>query len=133
MAKTILIVDDEIFVLDSMQRMLSSLKYTILTAASGSAALDILTKNTVDLILLDIRIPDINGKQVCTKVREVEPDIPIILFTGMDIAGVKAFAEKEGAFAFLEKPIELDKLRPLIEAAIGKAGKQPKQNTTQET
>jgi CheY-like chemotaxis protein len=126
-AKTILVVDDEIYVLDSIQRMLSALKYTILTASSGSAALDILTGNAVDLILLDIRMPDIDGKRVCTKVREVEPDIPIIIISGMDIPDVKAFAKKEGAFAFLEKPVELDKLRPLIEAAIGKPGKQPKQ------
>jgi len=119
-AKTILVVDDEIFVLDSIERMLSALKYTVLTAPSGSAALDVLTEETVDLILLDIRMPDIDGKRVCTKVREVEPDIPIIIMTGIDVPDTKAFAEKEGAFGFLEKPIELEKLRSLIEAAIGK-------------
>ena len=85
MNKTILIVDDELYILDSMQRMLSALKYSILTASSGSEALDILASNDVNLIIVDIRMPEIDGKKIFTKVREVEPDIPVIIITGGDI------------------------------------------------
>ena len=122
MNKTILIVDDELYILDSMQRMLSALKYSILTASSGSEALDILASNDVNLIIVDIRMPEIDGK-IFTKVREVEPDIPVIIITGGDIQDGKAFADKHGAYGFLEKPIEIEKLKPLVDGALRKKTK----------
>ncbi|HPH02155.1 MAG TPA: response regulator [Spirochaetota bacterium] len=123
MNKTILIVDDELYILDSMQRMLSALKYSILTASSGSEALDILASNDVNLIIVDIRMPEIDGKKIFTKVREVEPDIPVIIITGGDIQDGKAFADKHGAYGFLEKPIEIEKLKPLVDGALRKKTK----------
>lgn len=120
MDKTILIVDDEFYILDSMQRMLSSLKYSILTASSGSEALDILASHEVDLIIVDICMPEIDGKKIFSKVLEVEPEIPVIIITGRDIEDGKSFTKKHGAFGFLEKPIELEKLKPLIDSALGK-------------
>jgi len=123
MEKTILIVDDELYILDSMQRMLSTFHYRILTAASGSEALDTLASNDVDLIIVDIRMPEIDGKKIFTKVHEIEPDIPVIIITGMDIEDGKAFADKHGAYGFLAKPIEMETLKPLIEGVFGKKGK----------
>ena len=123
MEKTILIVDDELYILDSMKRMLSAFHYNILTASSGSEALDTLASNDVDLIIVDIRMPEIDGKKIFTRVHEIEPDIPVIIITGLDIEDGKAFAEKHGAYGFLAKPVELETLKPLVDGVFGKKAK----------
>ena len=83
MAKKILVVDDEADLLAMMVLRLRSSGYVPLTASSGEEALDLLDKHKPDLILLDLLLPNIQGPQICKKLKS-DPefkDIPIIVFT----------------------------------------------------
>ncbi|MCK4907282.1 MAG: response regulator [Spirochaetes bacterium] len=115
---TLLIVDDEEVVLSGLSEMLADFNYNILTASNGEVALDILSTEEVDLIIADINMPHIDGKKILTAVKEIEPDTPIILITGIDIEKGKEFAEKNKADGFLEKPFHLDDIRPMIENSL---------------
>ena len=106
MEDTILIVDDDDAVLDGLSSYLEPRNYKILKAVSGEAALDILSSEDVDLIILDIYMPEIDGKQIFTAVKEIEPEVPIIIITGMAVEDGQAFADRHGAEGFLAKPIE---------------------------
>ena len=119
--QTILIVDDDESVLNALQVALEGADYNPLTAISGEAALDILSSEDVDLIILDIYMPEIDGKQIFTAVKEIEPEVPIIIITGMAVEDGQAFADAHGAEGFIKKPFEpavlIKKIQELIETA----------------
>jgi CheY-like chemotaxis protein len=123
MAKRILVVDDERDVQQGIAEMLKMRKYEVLTADDGVQALDILSSEELDLIILDVLLPEIGGKQILVKVKEIEPDTPIIVITGQlhtDRANPEKFAREHGADAFLRKPILDTDLFPLVENLIKK-------------
>lgn len=120
MKKRILIVDDEEVILSGLKEMLEHFSYEILTAASGENALDILASQDVDLIIADINMPRIDGKQIFTAVQEIEPDTPIIIITGINVDDGRAFAQSHQAYGFLTKPIQLEDIKPLVDRALKK-------------
>ena len=77
---TILVIDDEHGVRQSFNMVLKG-EYNVLLAGTGKEAFDIFTKNTVDLVLLDILLPDINGIDLLEKFKEIDPNTEIIMVT----------------------------------------------------
>lgn len=118
--KTILIVDDEEIICDSIKQILELSGYRAVTANNGSSALDLLSMpvKQIDLIIADVNMPDIDGKRILTAVKEIEPETPVIIITGIDVAESRAFAEEHQAEGFLAKPINAENLLPLIEKII---------------
>ena len=115
----ILVVEDR----DSLRRMLElALKaegYEVAAAADGGAALARLAERGFDLVLTDLKLPDLSGIEVLAASRKAQPRVPVVVLTGYGTVGTAVEAMKLGAFDFLEKPLEIDDLTRLIEQAIG--------------
>lgn len=107
-ARRILCVDDEDFTLDLLDTLLQPHGYEVLTALDGKTALDLLSKKNIDLVLLDVNMPGMDGHEVCRAIRadgELK-HIPVIMITSMDSRDNKLKAMESGADEFLSKPID---------------------------
>jgi two-component system OmpR family response regulator len=118
MADTILIVDDEPNTLELLQLTLTKVGYTVLTAGSGTEALQVSAARHPDLIVLDLMMPDISGLDVIRELKKHYAKPPVIVFTARGriedmVAGMEA-----GAFRYLIKPTSRDKLLETIRDAL---------------
>ncbi|MFH1898741.1 MAG: response regulator [Candidatus Desantisbacteria bacterium] len=119
---TILIVDDEIDVRMSLSDLLENEGYETIMAESGKEALSIIQERIPHLILLDLMLPDINGYQICEKIRQdiVFCYIPVIMFTGMDIMDSELKALDFGADDYVIKSIQPARLLAKIKSLISR-------------
>lgn len=115
----ILVVDDEKDVTISLQGFFTALGYDMLTAFDGNEALRIIDSVTLDLILLDVRMPGIDGIQILKHVKKNKPKTKVIIMTAYD-KEVKNEVEKIGMDGFFAKPIDLSKLIDRIRYVIAK-------------
>lgn len=114
---TVLVVDDEQDIRDASERILSRVGYRIQKASRGDDALDILNKNSIDIVLLDLKMPGMDGMEVLTRLRERDKDIQIIVITGYATVETAIEAMKQGAYDFIPKPFEPDQLRIVVNRA----------------
>lgn len=114
--KKVLIVDDEETLTWSMSKSLSKDRdrYRILIANTGKEALEILGKNAVDLVITDIRMPDINGLDLLTTIRNDYPRTQVIIMTAYGSSDIQKEANKRGSLYYIEKPFEIADIRKLI-------------------
>ena len=105
----ILVVDDEREVTLSLKGFFAALGYDMLTALNGNEAMDIVNSVRLDLILLDVRMPGIDGIQILKKVRQDKPKTKVIIMTAYD-KEVKGDVERIGIDGFFAKPIDLSRL-----------------------
>ncbi len=117
---TILIVDDDLYVRESLKEILNDNGYTIGEAADGKIALDILAQCPFDLILLDLELPRINGMEVLKKVAVNYPEIGTIIISGKGTIQRAVEATKLGAYDFLEKPLEAQRTIITVRNAVEK-------------
>ncbi len=110
MKKTILIIDDEPAIRQSMSDIFNDEGYSVICAEDGSQALSLLEKETPDLIFLDIWLPDSDGLKLLPGLKKEHPQVPIIMISGHGTIETAVQATKMGAFDFIEKPLSLDKL-----------------------
>jgi two-component system nitrogen regulation response regulator NtrX len=118
--KAILVVDDEKSVRDSIKMILVYEKYTVHFAEDGPTALAMMNENTVDLVLLDIKMPGMDGLKVLQKIKESHPDLPVVMISGHGTIETAVEATKLGAFDFLQKPMDRDKLLITVRNALEK-------------
>ncbi|MBW2389733.1 MAG: sigma-54-dependent Fis family transcriptional regulator, partial [Deltaproteobacteria bacterium] len=93
----------------------------MVTARDGAEAMGIVSSQPIDLVLCDIKMPGINGLELVRQIHEIEPDLPCIVITGYGTAEQSIDALRAGAFWYLEKPFEqerLDVVRRLVDQAI---------------
>jgi len=116
---TLLVVDDEADMLENLARILRRNRYTVLTAASGQAALALLERAAPDLIVTDLRMPGIDGLALLRHARRHVPRAPVVIITAYasDVAAQQA--REAGAAAFLTKPFTARELLVTIEHAMG--------------
>jgi len=114
---TVLIVDDEQDIRDASERILSRVGYQIQKASNGNEALDILNNNSIDIVLLDLKMPGMDGMEVLAKIRERNKEIQIIVITGYATVETAIEAMKQGAYDFIPKPFEPDQLRIVVNRA----------------
>jgi two-component system, OmpR family, KDP operon response regulator KdpE len=114
---TILVVDDEPQIRRVMRATLSSSGYTILDATSGEEALEIVRGEPVDLVLLDVNMPGMDGVETCREIRAAS-DIPIITVTVRDAERDKVRALDAGADDYIVKPFGIQELLARIRAAL---------------
>ena len=118
-SKRILLVDDEAAILRSLQRLLRRRGYEILTAESGIAALALLETASVDVIISDMRMPNMNGAEFLAKARGLRPDSVRILLTGYsDMECTIKAINDGGIYGYLSKPWDGDELLDLIASAL---------------
>ncbi len=118
MSHTVLIVDDEREIRNSLSGMLEDEGYEALTASGGEEALKIVRENGIDLILLDVMLPDIGGVEVLRRTREVESSIPVIMISGHATIEAAVESTKLGAYNFIEKPLLPEKVILTIKRAL---------------
>ena len=114
---TILIVDDDKNICRLMELYLKKSGYDTIVCYDGSAAIDLLQKTSVDLILLDIMIPSINGWEVC-KLIKLEQDIPVIMVSARDMVADKVAGFDAGADDYLVKPFEPEELLARVKVRL---------------
>lgn len=120
----ILIVDDESIVLSLIRDALEDEDYDVETAARGAEALKVIESKKINLIVTDIRMPDINGIDLVKRARTVQPDIGAIFITGYANLNSAKDVIKQGALDYILKPFELDEIRRAVKSAIKKIKKE---------
>jgi len=114
--KAVLFVDDDEMVLEVGSLMLQKLGYSVLTASEGQEAIEIFKKNKVAIAILDMRMPGMNGDEICQQLKKIKPKAKILLASGY----VGVYSEKDlisiGFDGFIRKPFNLKQLSEKIEA-----------------
>ncbi|MBS1161576.1 MAG: response regulator receiver modulated diguanylate cyclase/phosphodiesterase with sensor(s) [Proteobacteria bacterium] len=117
--QTLLLVDDEPNILNSLSRLLRREGYTILTASSPLEAFELLAKNAVQVVISDQRMPDMSGTEFLSKVRQLYPDTVRLVLTGYtDLDSVTGAINHGAIYKFLTKPWDDDQLREQIREAF---------------
>jgi DNA-binding NtrC family response regulator len=100
----VLIIDDEEIVRISCQRILVPEGYEVEISGSASEGLQILTERPVDVVLTDLKMPNVDGIEVLTAIKKEWPDVEVIMITGYQTIDTAVQAIKMGAFDYIEKP-----------------------------
>lgn len=116
----ILVVDDERVVREGCRRVLTGKEYEVLTAENGQAAMEMLLKESVDIILLDLKMPVMSGEEVLEKTSKEYPDIPVIIITGHGTIDTAVECMKKGAYDFITKPFQVDQFVITVNRAADK-------------
>jgi two-component system nitrogen regulation response regulator NtrX len=116
--KTVLIVDDEEGIRESLKGIFEDEGYEVLTAASGEEALVTLKEKTPDVIYLDVWLPEMDGLEALSKINEMDKEIPVVVISGHGNIEVAVKATRLGAYDFLEKPLSLDKVLLVAQRAL---------------
>lgn len=123
MNKTILIVDDEKDLCTILSDSLSRDRYRVVTAFNGKMGLQLVKKEKPDLILLDIKMPGMDGIEVLRKIKKMKKEIVVIMFTAYGTLETARKAMKFGAYDYVTKPVDLFLLKSLVKEVLGKASK----------
>jgi two-component system nitrogen regulation response regulator NtrX len=122
--KTVLVVDDEKNIRETLKDVLEDEGYKILLAEDGQEALEILKRDSVDVMLLDLWLPKVGGMKVLEKVKKQFGEIEIVIISGHGTIDTAVRATKTGAFDFIEKPLSLERVLKVIDHAIKISGLQ---------
>ena len=118
MQSKVLIVDDDQFALRSMAKVLRGESYEVVTAASGAEAIELLKEDSFDLVLTDLKMPEVDGLEVLRKAREIAPQAVVLILTGYASLESAIEALREGAHDYLLKPCSADELKLKIERGL---------------
>ncbi len=114
----ILVVDDEKNIRIGLCQSLEMDGYNVLIAADGVEALKIFEENVIELIITDLKMPNLSGEELLKRVISENPNIPVIILTGHGTIESAVNAMREGAYDFLTKPVNLDRLSLLVKRAL---------------
>lgn len=126
MATKILVVDDEVQIRRALGAMLRTQGYEVTSASNGEQALDLASTAQPDLIVLDLRLPDMDGREICARLRSWT-QVPIIVLSVMDDEPTKIAALDAGADDYLVKPFSAGELLARVRAARRRARHEPGQ------
>ena len=118
---TILVVDDEAQILTALQRGLVRVGHDVASAATAEDGLAAAASRRPDLVLLDLRLPDIDGIEVVRRLRSWS-DVPILLLSGNGTERARVDALDAGADDFVDKPFSMNELRARVDAALRRSG-----------
>jgi nitrogen regulation protein NR(I) len=115
---TILIIDDDEHLRKSFERLLNEEGYSAKGVSSGEAGLETIHARVPDLVILDVRLPGMNGLQVFKIIHELEPKLPVIIMTGYGTTETAIEATKMGAFDYILKPFDIPDMLSQIKQAL---------------
>jgi two-component system cell cycle sensor histidine kinase/response regulator CckA len=113
--KAVMFVDDEKIVLEVGSLMLHKLGYTVLTASNGKEAIEIMKKNTVDFVILDMWMPSMNGVEIYSQLKNIKPNIKILLASGYMGDQPEKGLSSIGFDGYIQKPFDLKQLSEKIQ------------------
>ena len=122
--KKILVIDDEQIVLDSVRKILSGENYQVEVTLSGRQGLEWGIDKDYDIVLTDIRMPDIGGMIVLREVKRAKPSVPVVVITGYASVKSAVQAIKLGASDYIEKPFTPEELINAVNQALDSAATQ---------
>jgi two-component system, OmpR family, phosphate regulon sensor histidine kinase PhoR len=114
---TILVVDDEESIREGSERILTRMGFQVYKASRGSEGLELLGQYPVSIVLLDLKMPGMDGMEVLGHIQKLNPEILVIIITGYATLETAIDAMKQGAYDFIPKPFEPDQLRIVINRA----------------
>jgi DNA-binding response OmpR family regulator len=117
-SKKIIVVDDDETILSVLGNALKILGYEIVLTRSGEEALENFKFEKYDLLITDYMMPGLSGKELIAKVKENDPDIPVIMITGYPLAYPPGVAKSEGIDAYLVKPFRINQLMDVISTLL---------------
>lgn len=117
-SERILVVDDELFVRELLLEFLSAQGYEVSLADSGEKAVELMQTQPADLVLVDLKMPGINGIETLKQIKKIAPDILAIIMTGYPTIESSIEALRHGAYDYVIKPFKLDDLKSSIERAL---------------
>lgn len=117
-APRVLVVDDETSILDSLRILLKTEGFSPFTALGGRQGVERLPELKPDIVLTDVRMPDVSGVQVLSTARQFDPDVPVILMTAQATLQSAVQAVNEGAFYYIQKPFRNDELLAIMRRAV---------------
>ncbi len=117
---SILVVDDERSMRDFLKILLSKEGYDVETAAGGDEALQLLKKQTFQLVISDIKMDGMSGLELLNAIKEQNPALPVVMITAFASPDDAVFAMKNGAFDYISKPFNVDEIKSVIIAASSK-------------
>ncbi|MBA3003806.1 MAG: sigma-54-dependent Fis family transcriptional regulator [Desulfurivibrio sp.] len=121
----ILVVDDEPSMREFLKILLDKSGYSIRTAASGAEALTLLQHHSFDLIISDIRMPDLTGLALLENIKQQDLSIPVVLITAYASPEDAVLAMKNGAYDYITKPFKVDDILSVIKSALGSRQEKP--------
>ena len=116
----VMVVDDEESVREGSQRILKRMGFEVRVAKRGDEGLEILEKARPAIVLLDLKMPGMDGMEVLERIKAVDPEIQVIVITGYATVETAIQAMKQGAYDFIPKPFEPDQLRIVVNRAAEK-------------
>ena len=124
----ILVVDDEQLLVKGIKFNLENEGYQVLTAYDGAAAVELARRESLDLIILDLMMPQLSGSEACMKIREFS-DVPIIMLTARSEDADKIIGLESGADDYVTKPFNILELKARIRALLRRAGQTAQKRT----
>ena len=109
-------IDDEQMIIDVGSELLEELGYTVVSALSGTEALDVYTENqsSIDLIIMDMIMPGLGGGETFDRLKEIDPEIKVLLSSGYSINGQATQIIERGCDGFIQKPFNVQQLSERI-------------------
>ncbi len=120
MSAKILIADDERHIADGLQMLLTDDGYEVDVATDGLAAWDLIKSGSFAVVLADLRMPEVDGLELFSRMRENSIGSEMVIITGKGSVDTAKEAMRQGAYDYLEKPLKIDRLRELIPKAVEK-------------
>jgi two-component system, cell cycle sensor histidine kinase and response regulator CckA len=120
---TVLLIDDEQMIIDVGRELLSNLGYEVMLAMSGPEALEEYKKNQakIDLVIMDMIMPGMGGGETFDRLKEINPDVKVLLSSGYSIDGQATKIMQRGCAGFIQKPFNMNQLGEKIQAILGGA------------
>jgi len=112
---SVLVLDDEVRMQDEIEEFLSGQKYLIQKAGTPSAAFDLLERTPFDILILDVKLPEMDGLEVLKKVKQSYPDLEVIMISGHGDMNTVIESMRHGAFDYFQKPFRLQEINHAIE------------------
>jgi len=119
---TVLVVDDDEAVLEACASILAHLNYTPLSITNGRRAIEIFTSRAseIDLVILDLILPDMSGGEVFDALRSIDPGVKVLLSSGYSIDGQAEEILKRGCDDFIQKPFTMEQLSHKVRVVLGR-------------
>jgi len=117
--KHIMVIDDERDILTCLHEALTGEGYRVTGALSGAEALDLLSRDAPDLVILDLRMPDMSGLEVLQSLRRTHPGLPVVVCSALASYRTDYDIVSSNVAAFLDKPIDLDELTAIVRRHVG--------------
>jgi DNA-binding response OmpR family regulator len=120
---TLLLIEDDELVRDALAQLFVREGYLVLTAGTGHDAMGALRTSPVDVVLLDVGLPDVSGADLCTRIREICPHVPVVVCTGAASPQEAEHLHQLGIARYLCKPVAMSVLAASLRAALATRGR----------